>query len=222
MPLDPVTLKILAKAATAAVTDEKARHAILIVCFVPVVLILLVLSSPFAIFFSITGGDAGAEGVSLSNTMNALRLEFKEEIQLEKDADNVDEINIVVVGSKDGSLLDNSTEALIVFAVKYNVVEENSMQVAMLDDDQIKKLEGVFWDMNTITSVIDTHEETVTYTEIDENGEEVIKTKIVTTEIKTITITSFSAKEMAVEYSFNEIQLIVLEEMLKSELRGEM
>ncbi|MGV8149801.1 MAG: hypothetical protein ACLKAK_10945 [Alkaliphilus sp.] len=222
MPLDPVTLKILAKAATAAVSDEKARHAILIACLVPVALILLVLSSPFAIFFSLFSEDPGAEGVSISHTMSALRLEFKEKIEIEKDADSVDEISLIVVGSNDGNLLDNSTEALIVFAVKYNVVEENSMQVAMLDDNQIKKLEGVFWDMNTITSVIDIYEETVTYTDIDENGEEVIKTKVVTTKIKTITITSFSAKEMAEEYSFNEIQLIVLEEMLKSELRGEM
>ncbi|MBN4051083.1 MAG: hypothetical protein COA82_11070 [Alkaliphilus sp.] len=171
MPINPATLKVLAKVATAAATDENARQIILIACLVPLMLILLVLASPFAIFFSQTSGDINAEGVAISHTMNSLRLQFNEKIELEKNDSTVDEIKVELLGSNKNTITDNSTDVLIVFAVKYNVVEENSMQMAVLSDEKITKLEKVFWDMNTITSEIEINEEETTYTEADENGE---------------------------------------------------
>ncbi len=56
MAIDPATLKVVAKVATTALSDEKGRRAILIACLIPFIIILLVLSSPFAIFFALLGG----------------------------------------------------------------------------------------------------------------------------------------------------------------------
>ncbi|MGV8146774.1 MAG: hypothetical protein ACLKAK_12990 [Alkaliphilus sp.] len=219
MPLNPATLKVLAKVATAAATNENARQDVLIACLVPLMFILLVLASPFAIFFSQTSGDINTEGVPISHTMNSLRLQFNEKIELEKNDSSVDEIKIEIFGSDKNTVTDNSTDVLIVFAVKYNVVEENSMQMAVLSEEQITKLEKVFWDMNTITSEIEINEEEITYTETDENGNLVTRTEIIKRKVKTIYITSFSSLDMAKVYGFSEIQLKILREMQESGMK---
>lgn len=164
MGIDPATLKILARIATAALTDEKTRQVILVACLVPLALILLVLASPFAILFSITSADTKAEEVSISHVMNSLKQEFREKTEQEKDDSSVDEIKVEILGSDNNDIIDNSTDVLIVFSVKYNVVEENSMQMAVLKDKQMNKLEKVFWDMSTVTSEIETIEEEITHT----------------------------------------------------------
>jgi len=207
------------KVATAAVTDENARQVILIACLVPLMLILLVLASPFAIFFSQRSGDINPEEVPLSHTMTSLRLQFKEKIDAEKNDSTVDEIKVKLEGNNEGTVTDNSTDVLIVFALKYNVVEENSMQMAVLKEEQIDKLKKVFWSMNVVTSEIEIIEEEISFTKTDEDGELVTETQIVSRRIKTIYIQSFSAEEMAINYGFNEMQLEVLNEMMR--MQGE-
>ena len=70
MAIDPATLKAVAKVATTVLSDEKGRRIILIACLVPFIIILLVLSSPFAIFFSILGGQD--ETVSVISVLNEM------------------------------------------------------------------------------------------------------------------------------------------------------
>lgn len=216
MAIDPVTLKVIAKVATAAVNDEKARRVVLIACFVPFIIILLILSSPFAIFFSRTSDGNNVDTISISDTMNSLREEFEQKIQLEEEDNTVDQSHTVIIGSEDNRFIDNSADVLIAYAVKYNVINDNAEQMAVLTEGQINKLEDVFWDMNTITSEIETFTEKKTYITTDKNGEKVTKTKTVIKEIKTIYIDCLTAEEIEAAYHFDKTQQRVLEEMKKS------
>jgi cell wall-associated NlpC family hydrolase len=218
MAIDPATLKAIAKVATTAVTDERARRVALIACLVPFIIILLVLSSPFAIFFSMTSDGTNADAISISDKMDSLKEQFEQKIRLEEEVDTVDEVRTVIMGSEDNSIIDNSADVLVAYSVKYNVINENAEQMAVLTENQINKLEDVFWDMNTITSEIETFTEKKTYTTTDNNGETVTKTKTITKKIKTIYIDCLTAEEIAKAYDFDKTQQRVLEEMKKSGL----
>lgn len=216
MAIDPATLKIIAKVATTAASDEKVRQVILIACLLPFIIILLVLSSPFAIFFSMTSDGANADAISISGKMYSLKEQFEQKIQLEEDDDTVDEIHTVIMGSEDNSIIDNSADVLMSYSVKYNVVDNNAKQMAVLSKKQINKLNDVFWDMNTVTSKIETVTEKKTYRTTNKDGNTVTKTKTITKRIKTIYVDCLSSEEIAISYHFNKTQLRVLVEMKKS------
>src|SRR6056297_2059574 len=150
MAIDPATLKAVAKVATTVLSDEKGRRIILIACLVPFIIILLVLSSPFAIFFSILGGHD--ETVSVISVLNEMKEDFRYSIQQEQSDLSADIIKTIVMGSEDGLLIDNSEDVLIAFAVKYNVTKDDAEQIAVLSDKQVKKLKKVYWDMNVINT----------------------------------------------------------------------
>jgi cell wall-associated NlpC family hydrolase len=216
MAINPATLKAIAKVATTAVSDERARRVILIACLVPFLMILLVLSSPFAIFFSMTSDGSNADVISISHTMDSLKSQFEEKIREEKEDDTVDEVHTVIIGSEDNTIIDNSADVLIAYSVKYNVINKNAEQMAVLSEDQINKLENVFCDMNTISSKIKTITEKKTYTATNEKGERITKIKTITKKIKTIYIDCLSAEEIAVVYHFDQTQQRIIEEMKKS------
>lgn len=218
MAIDPLALKTLAKVATTAASDEKTRQVILIACLVPFIIILLVLASPFAIFFSTTSGGTNADSVAISEKMNSLKAQFEQIIEFEKQDDAVDEIHTVIMGSEDNSIIDNSVDVLMVYSVKYNVIDDDAEQMAVLSKNQMDKLNDVFWDMNTITSNVETFTEEKNYTIIDEDGNAVVKTKTITKKIKTIHVDCLSTDEIAKIYNFDVIQLRVLEEMKRSGL----
>ena len=198
MALDPVTVKVLAKIAAGAATDERIRQVILIACLVPFIIILLVLSSPFAIFFSITGMESG-NSTSVAESMYALRQSFAYQLQKEQNDSSVDEVITVIVGSDNNQLIDNTADVLMVFAIKYNVKAKEAMQMSVLDKKQLEKLKKVFWDMNSMK----------VETESSKGKEkDIIKSK-------TIYVHALTAKEMAVIYGFDDTQIAVLEEMRK-------
>ncbi len=198
MAIDPATLKVAAKVATTVLSDEKGRQILLIACLVPFIVILLVLSSPFAIFFSILGGQE--EMVSVIGVVNEMKEDFRYSIQQEQADSSVDSIQTIVVGSEDGSLIDNSEDVLIAYAVKYNVTKEGAEQIAVLLDDQVEKLRQVYLDMNILTTTYET-----TSKEVE-----------VTTTTKTIHIDSLTAEEIGENYGFDAIQKQVIAEMRQS------
>lgn len=214
MAINPATLKTIAKVVT-TVSDERTRWVILIACLIPFIIILLVLSSPFAIFISVTNEEANAVSISISDTMDSLKKQFEEKIREEEKDETVDEVHTVIIGSEDNSIIDNSVDVLIAYSIKINVVDDGAKQVAILSESQVNKLNDVYWDMNTITSKIDTFKEKKTYTKTDEEGNKITKMKIITKKIKTIYIDCLSAEEIANKYNFNYKQLRVLEEMKK-------
>jgi len=129
MAIDPATLKAVAKVGTTVLSDEKGRRIILIACLVPFIIILLVLSSPFAIFFSILGGQD--ETVSVVSVLNEMKEDFRYSIQQEQSDSSADTIKTIVMGSEDGTLIDNSEDVLITFAVKYNGTKDDTEQIAV-------------------------------------------------------------------------------------------
>lgn len=216
MAIDPATLKVIAKVATSVASDEKGRRAILIACFLPFIVILVVLSSPFAIFFAVTDNGTTENVVSVMSTMNSLKQEFQYQIEMEQSDTSVDEVHTVIMGSEENSFIDNVADVLMVYAAIYNVVNENANQIAVLSQEQVTELSYVYWDMNTIYSSIESVSEDVTVTTIDANGNETTEIVTVTRNIKTIYIDSLSAEEIASYYGFDETQLLVIQEMRTS------
>lgn len=214
MAIDPATLKVVAKVATTVLSDEKGRRIILIACLVPFIIILLVLSSPFAIFFSILGGQD--ETVSVISVLNEMKEDFRYSIQQEQSDSSADTIKTIVMGSEDGTLIDNSEDVLIAFAVKYNVTKDEAEQIAVLSDKQVEKLKKVYWDMNEINTTYETSSKEVEVTTTNGKGEKVTKTRIVTTTTKIITIDSLTAEDIGEIYGFDDVQNRMIVEMRQS------
>lgn len=214
MAIDPATLKVVAKVATTALSDEKGRRAILIACLIPFIIILLVLSSPFAIFFALLGGHQ--EQVSVVSALYEMKEDFQYNLQLEQEDTIVDIVNTIIMGSEDGTLIDNSEDVLIAYAVKYNVTSENSEQMAVLSEEQVEKLRQVFEDMNIISTSTETITEEVEITTLDEEGEEVIEITTISTTTKTINVDCLTAEEIGAIYGFNETQNQMIAEMRRS------
>ncbi len=214
MAIDPATLKAAAKVATTVLSDEKGRRIILIACLVPFIVILLVLSSPFAIFFSILGGQE--ESVSVISVLNEMKEDFRYSIQQEQADSSADIIQTIVIGSEDGSLIDNLEDVLIAYAVKYNVIKEGAEQIAVLSDNQVEKLRQVYRDMNVITTTYETTSREVEVTTMNDDGDSITETKTVTTTTKTITIDCLTAEEIGEIYGFDAVQNPMISEMRQS------
>jgi cell wall-associated NlpC family hydrolase len=214
MAIDPATLKVAAKIATTVLSDEKGRRIILIACLVPFIIILLVLSSPFAIFFSILDGQE--ETVSVISVLNEMKEDFRYSVQQEQADSTADIFKTIVMGSEDGLLIDNSEDVLIAFAVKYNVTKDDAEQVAVLSDNQLEKLRQVYLDMNVITTTYETTSKEVEVTTMNDDGESVTETKTVTTTTKIITIDSLTAEDIGEVYGFDDVQNQMIGEMRQS------
>ena len=214
MAIDPATLKAVAKVATTVLSDENGRRIILIACLVPFIIILLVLSSPFAIFFSILRGHD--ETVSVISVLNEMKEDFRYSIQQEQSDSSADAIKTIVMGSEDGTLIDNSEDVLIAFAVKYNGTKDDAEQIAVLSDKQVEKLKKVYWDMNVINTTYETSSKEVEVTTTNGKGEKVTKTRIVTTTSKIITIDSLTAEDIGEIYGFDDVQNQMIAEMRQS------
>lgn len=216
--MDPFTAKAIVKAATTVATNKTARNVVIIAAMTPLIIVLMVLSSPFAIFFAVRDGGASSEGVPVINIMNELKMEFENRIQIESDDPEADEVRLIYMGSEDNELIDNRVDVLYVFSTKYNMAGEESEQLAFLSEKQGSNLKTVFNDMNVITTAKEVISETVQYLATDDDGNEVTETETITKTIKTITIDSLSADEAAKIYGFNDLQKRVVEEMKKSGL----
>jgi len=214
MAIDPATLKVAAKIATTVLSDEKGRRIVLVACLVPFIIILLVLSSPFAIFFSILDGQE--ETVSVISVLNEMKEDFRYSVQQEQADSTADIIKTIVMGSEDGLLIDNSEDVLIAFAVKYNVTKDDAEQVAVLSDNQLEKLRQVYLDMNVITTTYETTSKEVEVTAKNDDGEWGTETKTVTTTTKIITIDSLTAEDISEVYGFDDVQNQMIAEMRQS------
>lgn len=214
MAIDPATLKVAAKIATTVLSDEKGRRIVLVACLLPFIIILLVLSSPFAIFFSILDGQE--ETVSVISVLNEMKEDFRYSVQQEQVDSTADIIKTIVMGSEDGLLIDNSEDVLIAFAVKYNVTKDDAEQVAVLSDNQLEKLRQVYLDMNVITTTYETTSKEVEVTTKNDDGESGTEIKTVTTTTKIITIDSLTAEDIGEVYGFDDVQNQMIAEMRQS------
>ena len=169
--------------------------AIVIICLIGVII-----ASPFGIFFSGNNRDQGA--VTASAAVAQVMYDFNSKLEDLQDGD-YDDITI------SGSLAD-WPEVLAVFAVKVAGNNDvDAMDVATLDQKRIKKLKDVFWDMNELSSEVETidYPDSDPEDDVDDSWSE---------SILHITITSKTAEEMKTQYHFSEKQKKMLDELLES------
>lgn len=143
-------------------------------------------------------------------------------------AGNVDETIIDFDKSSNTYRTDNWIDVIGVFAVKTPTDSENPMDVLIMDDKKIKKLQDVFWDMNSIKYQIiveivatpvplptETPEEPTPTPDPDisptpEPTPEIFRTLI-------ISIESLTYEQGAEEYRFNNDQIELLDELMSPE-----
>ena len=171
-----------------------------VVAVVLICLIGLILVSPFGIFFSGSNRDDGA--VSASAAVARVNYDFASQLGALQEGDYDD---IVISGS-----MADWPEVLAVFAVKVAGSEDvDATDVATLDPARVAKLTAVFWDMNSISSEVETidHPDSDPDDEVDDSWTE---------SILHITITAKTAEEMKTQYRFSEKQKTMLDELLEN------
>ena len=210
MAVDPLTIAKVATTIGKLGSSENGRWIILIAVLTPLILILLVLSSPLIIFSSLFSSESSGEDISVQAYMLELQIELQKKIEIEQQDPDMDSIKTIVMGSEDNTLIDNSVQVLSFFSVSQTT--ENGEQVAYIDGASKEELEKLFWKMNQIDVVINQEREEKTVT--DSNGNASIIT--ITTHHKTITINSLTAEEMATRYKFDTDQNQLLKEVLQS------
>lgn len=108
-------------------------------------------------------------------------------------------------------------DVLSVYAVKINTNPNNPQEVATMDESKKQLLNNIFWEMNEISSRMETKTETV-ITETDDGHGNIVETEtIVTSTYLYITVSHKTANEMAAQYGFNEKQKDYLAELLSDE-----
>ncbi len=192
----------------AVVRSEKGRKVLAFVIAIPILLVILILSSPYAIFFSLTEND-----VEVATVMNELFIEFQSKVNLELSDKNYDECNLIILGSEDNTIINNSTDVMCIFStIHYNT--ENADQVVILDDDDISELSSTYWYMNDYDIEIKEEVRTITVTKYDDMGEPYEVEEEQVYKIKNVIVDSKTALEVAEEFNYSKVQTDVLVEML--------
>ncbi len=181
--------------------------AVLIIIVVAV--IALIVGSAFGIFFSDEAGD----GIPISQAVTEISADFQAKIDGKIDAlssgGTYDEIKVVYEGDVDGdsATVNNWTDVLTVFAVKY--MGEN-VEVITITPEKVDELKNVFYKMNELSTRTDTETEETTV--IGDDGEE--ETVTHTTLIIYVRVNSLTYDEGAAAYGFTDEQIEIADEMM--------
>lgn len=191
------------KAAKSLVSAIIAGGWISVIVIIVLCLVGALAASFYGIFFSTETSDSG---MNISSVIQEINADYDNRID-ELKSDEYDRIEIN--GSKA-----NWKDVLSIYAVKVTTNPDNPMEIATVDENKKSILSNIFWDMNSIDSQSETRTETKEITSTDENGNEVITTKNVTVKVLTITISSRTADDMSVQYSFDNKQKEYLAELM--------
>ena len=173
--------------------------AVLLVVLIVVALIAAIVASPFGIFFS--NDSASSDTVPISAAVAQVNFDFNARLEELQGADTYDDITV------DGSTADWA-EILAVFAAKVAGSDgTDATDVATIDADRIDRLKAVFWDMNAITSEVETidHPDSNSNDDTDDSWTE---------KILHITLTPKAAADMPSIYSFTARQTDAMNELL--------
>jgi hypothetical protein len=222
MAVDPATIKAIAMIAKQAIEDEQTRNRILIVLMIPILLVVIILASPFAILFGVSGEDYDNSGTPIIEIMSDLSAQLNNKIKIESQGE-YDEINIIYMGSE-GETINNSGHVLALFSVDNSMADsEEAEQVANLSEAQTEELKALFWMMNTYSTEVESIpwddedyplEIPAPQEPTDENPEPEPTPTPKPYVIKHIYITCLSYEDMLDEFRFNDGQLEVLEDMM--------
>ena len=201
------TVKAIIAGVKSLVTAIAAGGWVAVVIIIVIMLVALIVGSCFGIFFA-------SEDTGSSMTMK----EVVQEINMDYQS-SLDTIRNMIVHDK----LEMSgsravwPEVLAVYAVKVNTDPNNPQDVASMDNSKKAILEGIFWAMNTISSTVETAEETVIVEEVDDEGNIIAVETTETITTLYITVTHKTAETIANEYGFSEEQKQMLSELLQEE-----
>ena len=208
--LSQKALRAIIAAGKSLVSALGAGGAIALLVVVVVMLVGILLVSPFGIFFS--GGTDGE--MTLQQAMGILNTEFNDRITEIENSVAHDDIR------QDGQQ-SPWREVLAIYAVKVTTDRENPQEVVAMDEEHLELLRQIFWDMNQIdyTTETDTEEVTVEVPAEDSTDEDGGTEEVQTVERTRLVITIFSknALQMAEEYGFDQEQLNLLSELLSEE-----
>lgn len=226
MAIDPATAKAIITIAKQILTDKKTRQRVLIILSIPLIAILIIISSPFAILFGTTGESVDDKGKPVTKVMQELKSEFQDKISKEQNTgSDINQVKVIYMGSE-GEAIDNSGHVLALFSIINSMADnENVQQVASLTKKQVKELKKLYWSMNSIRIKIvsipwdENISEKVTPTLIINNGTTPSPMPSPTPtpkpyRIKYIYITCLSYEDMIDKYDLNDEQLAVLDEMM--------
>lgn len=175
---------------------------ILLIC-----LIALVVGSCFGIFFS--GEDSGND-MTMPSVVQEISLDYQNRLNETESAQSYDVLEIS--GSRAVW-----PEVLAVYSVKTATDPTGAQEVATMDEAKKKILTDIFWQMNMISSKMDTKTEKVIVKTDDGNGNITETESTVTRKYLHITVDHKTALEMADEYGFDENQRRQLAELLSDE-----
>ena len=202
------TAQMTARAAQAVVHAVKAAvssvaalggGAVLLVVLVVVALIAAIVASPFGIFFS--NESASRDTVPISAAVAQVNFDFNAWLEALQGADTYDDITV------EGSTADWA-EILAVFATKVAGGDgADAADVATIDADRIDRLKAVFWDMNVLTSEVETIDHPDS--DPDDNTDDSWTEKILH-----ITVTPKAAADMPTAYGFTTRQTDAMNELL--------
>lgn len=165
--------------------------AVLVLALAVVLLIGALLTSPFGILFA---NEPSKDAVPLSAAVAQINVELADKLESLQDGE-YDRVEI------HGQPPDWK-EVAAVFAAKTAGAEDGT-DVAALTPDKVELLRGIFWDMCTISSEVETIEHPA-------SGDREAWTE----EVLVITITPKTAEEMRTTYAFTEFQNQSLSDLL--------
>ena len=187
------------KSAVSSIAAIAGGGIVLVVALVVIALIAAIVASPFGIFFS--NDSASRDTVPISEAVAQVNFDFNARLEELQDADAYDDITV------DGSAAD-WIDVLAVFAAKVAGSDSpDAADVATIDADRIDRLKAVFWDMNALTSEVETidHPDSDPDDDTDDSWTE---------KILHITVTPKAAVDMPNVYGFTTRQTDAMNELL--------
>jgi hypothetical protein len=176
-----------------------------VIAVVLICLIGLMLGSGFGIFFS--GEDTGT-GQSMRTAVREINTEYEERIDGIQHSTSYDKLEMS--GSRAVW-----KEVLAIYAVKTSTDPNNPLDVATMDDERKDLLTTIFWEINDISSRM----ESVSHTEVtetaDKDGNIITEETTVTETILYIVVSHKTFDEMANYYNFDVEQRKLLAELLE-------
>ncbi len=185
--------KSVAAAARSLAAAIAAGGWVVIVIILVIIMVGMLIASPFGIFFA--DGSNAPDAVSPSAAVAQINGEMADCLAQLQEGGTYDRVE--VQGQPPAW-----PDVLAVFAAK-TAGAEDGVDVAVLDPQRVDLLRAVFWDMTKITTATET-------VEIPASG----NTSASTEEVLTITITARTPDDMRVFYSFTSWQNEALDELL--------
>lgn len=168
-----------------------AMLVVLVICLVG-----LVAGSSFGIFFS---GEDNGTGQTIRTAIAQINQEYQDRLEEIKDNHTFDTLEIS--GSQAVW-----KEVLAIYAVK-TTTDPEGQEVASMDNEKLGLLAEIFWEMNQLDAIVETHTDST-------ESETSVETEVT---VLVITVTHKTALEMAQMLNFDSNQKEQLQELLSPE-----